>query len=101
MPPFEAWPLRRGPPYLHGRRLGSRIVSIALTSPGRRAESAGGIAVLVAMIALVGVLRFPTALAYREGCFVSWGRDGRSRYYVTLRRRTGKDLYDGVPLCGS
>jgi chromate transporter len=46
-----------------GVRLGSRIVSIALTSPGRRAESAGGIAVLVAMVALVGALRLPTALA--------------------------------------
>ena len=46
-----------------GVRSGSRIVSIALTSPGRRAESAGGIAVLVAMVALVGALRLPTALA--------------------------------------
>jgi chromate transporter len=46
-----------------GVRLGSGIVRIALTSSPRRAESAGGIAVLVAMVVLVGALRLPTALA--------------------------------------
>jgi chromate transporter len=46
-----------------GVRLGGRMVRIALTSSDRRAESAGGIAVLVAMDVLVGALRLPTVLA--------------------------------------
>jgi chromate transporter len=46
-----------------GVRLGGGVVRIALTSPGRRTEAAGGIAVLIAMVALVGAFRLPTALA--------------------------------------
>jgi chromate transporter len=46
-----------------GVKLGSRMVRIALASSGGRAESVGGIAVLVAMVVLVSALRLPTALA--------------------------------------
>ena len=46
-----------------GVRLGGGVVRIALASSGRRTEAAGGIAVLIAMVALVGAFRLPTALA--------------------------------------
>jgi chromate transporter len=46
-----------------GLRSGSRILRIWLASPSRRTETVGAVAVLVAMVVLIGALRFPTALA--------------------------------------
>jgi hypothetical protein len=56
------------------------------------------------------LMLFPAILSFRvRALTLAWAASANgsppasveSDYYATFSRRTGKDLYDGVPLCGS
>jgi hypothetical protein len=47
------------------------------------------------------VVPVPLAILVDEAARLFCQADAASQDHANFRRRTGKDLYDGVPLCGS